>query len=304
MTKKEILEDFMLERPTVLGAYGYGSAIFKQKDYNGKKPQYDMILIVDDLKKWHLRNMINNRTDYSFIGKVYLTNASIERIKGLNKIIYFSNIKKGNELFKYGVIEKDDFLEDLISWENVFLAGRFHKPTLEIKGEADINNAILKNRESAFIVSCILSESETTLRDLYIKLCGLSYLGDMRMAFAENPNKVENIVYGNFGYLEQLYKEIGNKYKFIQRIDDRLLIDHSMIFKYIDLLPKALFEFLLVNCKDLDNLDDVRGCIYTFFQMKNHDESIYQTFSSIQTNGIIRSVPYALSKISKKYRRK
>lgn len=303
MTKKEVLEEFVGERPEVVGAYGYGSGVFLQSNYHGKKPQNDLILIVEDLKKWHTDNLTINKEDYSLIGKVYLSVASIKRIKGLNKITYVSNIKSNGEVFKYGVIEEKDFIRGLNSWENIFLAGRFHKPTLELKSNKKLSNAILKDRESALIVACLLSPARTSLRDLYIKLCGLSYYGDTRMAFAENPNKVQNIVYGNFEYLEEIYSAIGSKYPFLERKDDILIIDHDAIIDNVELLPPSLLSFLIVNCTDITDLIQVRKNIFKFFRQKNAEESMYQTVSSIKTNGIVRSVPYALSKVSKRFKR-
>ena len=37
------------------------------------------------------------------------------------------------------------------------------------------------------------------------KIAGISYLGDFRMTFGENPKKVRNIVDGNFKAFQELY---------------------------------------------------------------------------------------------------
>lgn len=303
MTKKEVLEEFIKKRPAVVGAYGYGSGVFLQSNYKGKKPQNDLILIVDDLKKWHLENIAINKKDYSLIGKIYLTAACKKRIKGLNKITYVSNIKNNGEVFKYGVIEEKDFIGGLRSWENVFIAGRFHKPTLKFQSNEKLEKAILKDREAAFLIACLLSPSKTKLRDLYMRLCGLSYYGDTRMAFAENPHKVQNIVCGNFAYLEQIYSEIGQKYSFLVRKGDYLLINHEAILKRIVFLPPSLVHYFMEQQTDITNLEEVRKAILEFFKQKNHEESLYQTVSSVKTNGLVRSVPYALAKVSKRFKR-
>ena len=39
-------------------------------------------------------------------------------------------------------------------------------------------------------------------------ITALSYNGDIRTWFAENPHKVENIVSGNYGYFQQLYRSV------------------------------------------------------------------------------------------------
>ena len=69
---KEQILDFLSCRPKVIAAYGYGSGVFKQVGYTEKDmPQLDLLLIVDDLKKWHQDNMKLNPKDYAFISKLY-----------------------------------------------------------------------------------------------------------------------------------------------------------------------------------------------------------------------------------------
>jgi translocator assembly and maintenance protein 41 len=41
---------------------------------------------------------------------------------------------------------------------------------------------------------------------MFESLCGISYLGDIRMGFAEDKHKVRRIVEGSWDPLQQLYK--------------------------------------------------------------------------------------------------
>jgi hypothetical protein len=52
---------------------------------------------------------------------------------------------------KYGVICERDFIYHLNNWDNVFIAGRFHKPVLDIEIRPNMNlyKTIDSNRESA-----------------------------------------------------------------------------------------------------------------------------------------------------------
>ena len=88
--------NFVKNRPEVVAAYGYGSGIFKQSGYTSKdKPQIDLILVVDDLKKWHKENMKANPKDFHSnrglmkkIGRrrdlmTYLKNKDLNRYKEL-----------------------------------------------------------------------------------------------------------------------------------------------------------------------------------------------------------------------------
>lgn len=114
MMKKDIIE-FLNNRPYVVAAYGYGSGIVKQSGYTSKdKPQLDLILIVDDLKKWHLENMERNPNDYSLIGKAYFKKSNISDLKGRTGITYLSNIEENNNTYKYGTIERLDLQKSFI----------------------------------------------------------------------------------------------------------------------------------------------------------------------------------------------
>ena len=47
----------------------------------------------------------------------------------------------------------------------------------------------------------------------------MSYNGDIRTWFAESPNKVENIVSGNYDYFNELYKPIIQNCPFIHAVE-------------------------------------------------------------------------------------
>ena len=133
MNKKEIITSFVDARPAVVGAYGYGSGVFRQAGYEEEDiPQIDLIFLVDNLKEWHKENMKYNRDDYSLLGRIHVNVSSLKRLKGSNGITYYSQIFENGYRFKYGVMEEQDFLLFLNSWENFFIAGRFHKPILQI----------------------------------------------------------------------------------------------------------------------------------------------------------------------------
>ena len=298
MNKEEAIRKFALERPDSRGIYGYGSGVFKQASSSGK-PLTDVIFLVDDIKKWHLENMKINPKDYSLIGRVYLSRSSVETIKGVNGITYFSEINGGEYTFKYGVIEVLDFISGLDTWNNMFMAGRFHKPVLEINSEEEIREAIDYNRKCALLVACLFCDSLVTDREIYNKLCGLSYLGDARMAIAENPHKVENIVEGSYEKLRELYPL--NKC-YLNRVDEGLYsIDYSILLRSLCNLPEGLLEYLEDMGTDFKDIEMLRINIYEFLTSKNRVESRAQILQGIKTNGVIRSIPYAFAKVKKRF---
>ncbi len=296
----EKLLNFINNRPELVAAYGYGSGLFKQKGYSkNDKPQLDLIFVVKDLKKWHLENIKLNKKDYSIIGTNFFKNAKINKIKGCTGITYLSNIIEDNNVFKYGTIEENDLLRFLDSWESFYLPGRFQKTIYTIKDNKKICDAINNNRNKAiFLAAFLLNKKETTKKELFIKLCSLSYIGDTRMKFAENPKKVQNIVEGSYSELEKIY-EFDKKYFSIKK--DIVNIDLEKIKKDLNKLPSSLYNYI----KEYENQDNevIIEKIVEYFTNLNKYESTKQTLKGISTNGIIRSIKYASKKIGKKFKK-
>ena len=300
MTKEEAIKQFALHRPEARSVYGYGSGVFKQASSSGKSLT-DVIFLVDDIKEWHKENMQTNPNDYSIIGRVYLSKCSVEKVKGVNSITYFSEISDGEYTFKYGVIEVVDFINGLDTWNNMFMAGRFHKSVMELKSEDEVRESISYNRQCALMIACLFCDKISNAQDIYVKLCGLSYLGDARMAIAENPRKVENIVEGSFDKLQEIYPL---NEPFLNKVgEDAYLINHNMILRSIADLPEGLLAYLDEMNTDYKDLDMVRINIYEYITNKNRVESRAQILQGLLTNGVVRSIPYALAKVKKRFSR-
>lgn len=299
MEKREAIEKFAAKRPESVCVYGYGSGVFKQSNTEGSKPLTDVIFVVPDIRDWHRTNMQMNSSDYSFIGRLHLSRNNIAKLKGRNNITYFSEIRDGEFTFKYGVIEVEDFKRGLSTWDNIFTAGRFHKPVMEVVSREDVRKAISYNRKVALMIACLFCDEVTTKDKIFNQVCGLSYLGDARMAIAENPHKVENIVEGSFDKLLEIYS-LDEDY--IEKLPNGIVrINHEIILSRINELPINLIEYLRDMGTDFKDLDLVRINIGEFLLEKNRVESRAQILQGIQTNGIIRSVPYALSKVKKRF---
>ncbi len=298
MDKESVVRSFVGNRPKSLGAYGYGSGVFRQVGNDKGDPQIDLIFLVDDLKEWHSENLERNKRDYSFLGRLHVNRSNSNKLKGYNGITYYSQIFEGGYRFKYGVMEERDFLEDLSSWRNFFVAGRFHKPVMRINGSLMEEDAIEKNRKQAFLVTAFLAPKVISKKHFLKLLCSLSYRGTMRMNFAENPHKVDNIVNGSYDKLLEIYSFDTDYIQVIE--DDKLLIDESILMKHVSELPIGLLVYLYRSGFDFKSINDVRRGIKSFFDEHNKTEEIYQSIDGIKTNGIVRSVPYLLAKVKKR----
>lgn len=292
--------DFASKRPSAIGVFCYGSAVFKQDSYlPSDKPQIDMLFIVDDMKKWHMENMALNSKDYPLTGRAYVNLAPIERLKGHNKVTYLSHIKEAGSMFKFGVKEINDFVEELQTWSTFFMAGRFQKPVLPIKTTDELDYVINKDREAAFLIATLFCDEITTRKEILMKLCSLSYVGTLRMQIAENPRKVENIVNGNYRDLVRVYRKYRD-YIYIAE-DDSVLIDRQKQLSHINSLPKFLLEYLHRENVDFNDINSIRTGIINFLLERNKKEECLQILEGFATNGLYRSTLYIKKKLEKKF---
>lgn len=282
---KDFIKEFLNERPEVVAAFGYGSGVFKQLGYDSKeKPQIDLILVVNDMKLWHKENIKRNPKDYSFIGRNFFLNSSLDEIKGITGITYQSNIEYKGHLFKYGIIEYGDFVRHMQTWDSFYVPGRFQKPILTIKSNNFIDELILQNRRNACKVG-LLCLNNKDLKDLYLTICNLSYSGDTRMKVAENPKKVDNIVGASYDKFNEMYNFNDLYQKNGERIEYEIDIDE---------LPSSLEKYI----KD----DKTKEKVMEYLSDLNRKESSLQTMKGIKTNGIVKSLRYGLAKVLKKFR--
>ena len=281
--------EFLNKRPKVIGAFGYGSGVFKQIGYTeNDKVQIDLILIVENIKDWHKQNIKLNPKDYSFIGKNFLTKSNINKIKGLTGITYQSNIDYKNNLFKYGIIEYKDFEKHMKTWDSFYVPGRFQKPILTIITNDKIDKLIYDNRRNACKISLLCME-EDNLDDLFTTICSLSYNGDTRMKIAENPNKVANIV----GASKEKFKEMYD-FEDLYKIENNKIVFEPQL----ENLPLELDKYI----GNKENLKQVKQKILEYLAILNKNESKNQTIKGLKTNGIAKSAKYAVAKILKKFR--
>ena len=207
-----------------------------------------------------------------------------EKLKKVIMKLYL-NLKQQRFLIKY-----------LNTWESFYLPGRFQKPNLSIIEDKKLTDKIAENRKMALLTALfMLNEGKCSLTDLYTAICSLSYLGDTRMKFAENPHKVLNIVKGSYDYFNEKYgtsDDFFNKDK-----NDNIKIQYSKLKDNISSLPESLLEYI---GDDIEDFDEIRNKIIEYFTNLNKKESLEQTIKGIYTNGVVRSVKYASQKVLKK----
>ncbi|RYG69323.1 hypothetical protein EON64_03020 [archaeon] len=204
ITTADDLKDLLPIFPSVEFAFSYGSGAVQQGGYQYKKsaselPMLDIIMVVEDSEEWHRENMLRNPSHYSpLVPMNYFQVAWVqEKVPAnfwFNAYVPIPTGPQAGRLLKYGVISKKHALKDLLHWNNLYLAGRLHKPVHILKSSADFDSALQTNREHVMRTALLLLPDKFTEIDLYIAVASLSYVGDPRMILGENPRKVVNLV--------------------------------------------------------------------------------------------------------------
>ncbi|XP_019153698.1 PREDICTED: phosphatidate cytidylyltransferase, mitochondrial-like isoform X3 [Ipomoea nil] len=190
----------------------YGSTLHpNNKD---QKSMVDYILGVADPIQWHTENLKTNSDHYASrlvrIGGGRLINGIANNV-GVG--IHFNPfVSWNNKMFKYGVVRVHDLIEDIQGWERFYMSGRLQKPVNIIVDNLNVENENAVNLRAAASAALLLLPSEFCEEDLYAKICSLSYMGDLRMLFAEDKNKVKNIVRGQFHLFQRIYRPFLDEY--------------------------------------------------------------------------------------------
>jgi len=306
MTKTNIktrIDEFIKTLPEVVSVKAYGSSIAYQAGYKeNEKKQVDLIVVVDDIKKFYEENLKQNKYMYKLTPKIYFRHASSTKLKKGAGICYTTDINYGIDTYKMGVIEKVDVIDDLLNWKTFYISGRFQKEMYTAKKDNDIEKANEVNKRNALTIALLLLDKENpTLTDLYEKICSLSYMGDSRKNFkAEDPNKIRKLASGSRAHFDKEYKDKTDLFTVDK--NDLITIDYNKTLKMIESLPENLKYKIIDEVEDkklLDSLPLIRKAIEEYLTTIIKKSSLGQTTKGILTTGPKNSIGYALSKLKK-----
>lgn len=153
--------------------------------------------------------------------------------------------------------------------------------------------------QSAFGIGLLLLDIDNkpekilSKTDIFTSIAGISYLGDSRMGIAENPNKIKNIVLGkgNIERFTNLYSKFFPMY--LEQIEDDKYRLKSNPAPY-------RIPFHLEKSIDMTNHRSRKDQLTQIISKKNFHSSLNQTIKGIITLGMIQSIRYAASKITKR----
>nr|XP_012640712.1 phosphatidate cytidylyltransferase, mitochondrial isoform X2 [Microcebus murinus]XP_012640713.1 phosphatidate cytidylyltransferase, mitochondrial isoform X2 [Microcebus murinus] len=293
VTFRKILSHFPEELSL---AFAYGSGVYRQAGPNSdqKNAMMDFVFTVDDPVAWHTKNLKKNRSHYSllkFLGPRIIT--SIQNNYGAG-VYYNSLIMCDGRLIKYGVISTNVLIEDLLNWNNLYIAGRLQKPVkiVAMNENVTLRSALDKNLRSAVTAAFLMLPESFSEEDLFIEIAGLSYSGDFRMVVGEDKTKVLNIVKPNMAHFRELYGSILQEnpqvvYKTQQgRLEVNWMWKIASIVSKIDKSPEGQFTQLMTLPKTLqqqiNHITDPPG--------KNRDveETLFQVAHDPDCGDVVR----------------
>lgn len=198
----------------VLSLIGYGLGVLPQAGYDNTKLQIDFINVVENSLQFHKGNLKQHP-------KHYLTRwkSLIRWIQGPEGVYFNPYCQINSHTVKYGVVLRQLVLHDLLEWNQLYIAGRLHKPVNFVKDDDAmikfLNQFNLKNAMTLLVIMLGTQQLKLAIpkqfseRQLYEQITRLSYLGDFRMKVGgENPNKIKNIVEKQYDLFKQVYEPI------------------------------------------------------------------------------------------------
>lgn len=298
----ELIKEFCATKPEADVIIGYGSGVKKQAHDKGLPKQIDVIMGVRNPLEWHRKNHILNPKDYaSELGFKLLP---LYHNLG-TKVNYLAFLPYQYDMFKIGVISLDDLKNDLLYWDNFYIAGRLQKPVEIIKDKEKLFIPFFINRLNALRTALLISKKEQISEsELYENLCSLSFIGDWRRTFnVETSNKIHNIVEGSFEELHKIYGELISNY--CEKQSDNFIIDYEKLLKDLRTLPKDLRNKILdksVNPSQIGprELEKFKSIILHYFRSKNIVTSALQPAKGLILNGSSKTKMYLNQKLSKR----
>ncbi|KAL5054758.1 hypothetical protein RYX36_035440 [Vicia faba] len=323
----EAFQSFLQVLPPVDFACVYGSSLHPTN--HDKTTMIDFILGVSDPKQWHSENLKLNKHHYAswmaHLGGERLITEVADRI-GVG--VHFNPFVAWNgKMFKYGVARTHDLLQDVQYWEKFYLCGRLQKPVQIVVDNLDISTINSVNLRAALSASLLLLPSEFTEANLYAKVCSLSYMGDVRMLFAEDKNKVEKIVAGQFDLFHSMYKPFLEEYEAKKLLKLSSTVDHKIhvtqdydlpiACSLVSALPPSIRSQMgmhqregmkssqtgrVMHDTNISSREGAANCLQRILRRKVMVSSARQAISGLLTVGGVKATKYVVNKINKAWK--
>ncbi|MED6217597.1 hypothetical protein PIB30_019188 [Stylosanthes scabra] len=321
---KSPFQGFLEVLPPVEFACVYGSSLHPNN--HDKTTMTDFILGVSDPKQWHSENLRLNKNHYAswmvHLGGGRLITNVADRV-GVG--VHFNPfVTWDGKMYKYGVVRMFDLINDVLQWEKFYLCGRLQKPVHIVVDNLDINHCNAVNLRAALSAALLLLPSEFTEADLYAKVCSLSYMGDLRMLFAEDKNKVKKIVAGQFDLFHSMYQPFLEEYeakkllRLSSTVNHQIVVsqdcDTSIVRSLVSTLPRSIRNGIGMKEKKLSGTgqtingiaitsrEQAAACLERILRRKVMVSSARQAISGLLAVGGVNATRYLAKKVNKAWK--
>ncbi|EEB14604.1 conserved hypothetical protein [Pediculus humanus corporis] len=312
-----ILSKFPLEDLTY--CFAYGSGVFDQLHNRSNKNMIDFIFAVKNSEKWHSSNLQLNPSHYSalsFLGSKFIAKVQTS----IPSRVYYNSmipLKDEKVVIKYGVIEENDLISDLLDWNDIYIAGRLHKPVKVIQKNDSMHlvSALQLNLQSAVHTALLLLPETFSEIQFYSTIASLSYNGDFRMKLEKT--KISNFknLYSPVIKVVEDYVEMPHANGLQPSAEKSCSQDISPSAKHFHLnhLPKTpqkkIVEFWnkgVRNCQDTEDVlramaydEECKEVVNLILNNIVWNSSVQQSLKGIITAGFWKSLKYSSIKIGK-----
>ncbi|CAA0818738.1 Unknown protein [Striga hermonthica] len=304
----------------------YGSSLHPNN--SDKTSMVDYILGVADPEQWHAENLKMNRNHYASwiiqLGGARLITGVAENI-GVG--VHFNPfVSHQNQMFKYGVVRARDLVQDILEWERFYLSGRLQKPVNVVVDSLEIEKLNSVNLKAVTSAALLIMPSNFSEEELYAKICSLSYMGDLRMLFAEDKNKVKKIVQGQFHLFQRMYTPLleelaardflrisSSADKKLNIIQDCGLSTTCSLVSHLPSTVRSKMRIKLGEGKTMDesgravqkvlirSKEEAAYCVHKILRQKVMVSSARQAVAGLVTSGAVHGLKYLASRPSPKY---
>ncbi|XP_062096690.1 uncharacterized protein LOC133802407 isoform X2 [Humulus lupulus] len=321
---KAVLESFLKVLPPVEFCCVYGSALHPNN--HDKSNLVDYILGVSNPPEWHAE--LNGDHYASCMLHLGGSRLITEIADNIGVGVHFNPYVTWNDkMFKYGVIRMHNLVQDILNWERFYLCGRLQKPVHMLVDNLDVENLNSVNLRAAVSASLLLLPMKFSEEDLYAKICGLSYMGDLRMLFAEDRYKVNKIVRGQFDLFQSMYKPFLEEFEANDILRSSSFSNHqanisqdcsvSTAHTLVSSLPPFVRSEMAMNLGDkkhfsesgqaacelvISSREEAAKCMQKILKRKVMVSSARQAISGLLAVGGVNGMRYLGSKMKKAWK--
>jgi len=342
MDEAKLICEFLDERiPGIMAAVGYGSEFDKTKkeldclkterkidrtmrthsivsipsmikEFSWKKSenQYDYLIFCEDVKSSFVAAMTTLQECNTPTTKIFVNNADNKTITEETNVVYMTYVYVDSikRYIKIGFCDYYGTLKSMSDFDSIYIPLRLSKKIYVTKTTTEFDLALNLNRATVdFITGLVVPDDVYPLQHHYITAYNLSYGGDSRNGFAEDPAKVRKLIKKQEAYLNEYYAQYPLYTQFV-RCDCNgaiIMVKKNIPNDWFCYLPTSLqnevrkigLEHSTLETKEEKEL--LSKTITNYFHTRTKLESSIEPIRGLGSNGVLNSMAYLTRKLSK-----